>query len=31
MSFAWVSLYYLDDADFQARVRERNAIQTAGR
>jgi hypothetical protein len=26
MSFAWVSLYYLDDADFQQRVKARNVV-----
>jgi hypothetical protein len=25
MSFAWVSLFYVDDADFQQRVAARNA------
>jgi hypothetical protein len=24
MSFAWVSLYYLDEADYQLRVQARN-------
>jgi mono/diheme cytochrome c family protein len=27
MSFAWVSLYYLDEADYQARVQARRATQ----
>jgi hypothetical protein len=26
MSFAWVSLYYLDEADFQQRVQARQKI-----
>ena len=29
MSFAWVSLYYLDEADFQQRVKARASAQTA--
>jgi hypothetical protein len=29
MSFAWVSLFYIDEADYQARVQARRAKRTA--
>jgi hypothetical protein len=30
MGFAWVSLYYLDQADYEARVAARNAAAKSG-
>jgi hypothetical protein len=30
MSFAWVSLYYLDEADYQQRVVARKKLAKAG-